>query len=75
MQGGRGIKGENWENCNSIINKIYFFKKLKWEGIKIVRYVYFSMSEMIADAIILYLCGEKIERKDCSVQGLLIELV
>ena len=23
MQGGEGIKGGNWEICNSIINKIY----------------------------------------------------
>ena len=23
MQGGGGIRGKNWENCNSIINKIY----------------------------------------------------
>ena len=26
VQGGRGVKGENWENCNSIINKIYIKK-------------------------------------------------
>ena len=25
--GQRGIKGEKWDNCNSIINKIYFYKK------------------------------------------------
>ena len=24
--GWRGIKGEKWDNCNSIINKIYFLK-------------------------------------------------
>ena len=29
MQGGGGIKGKNWENCNSIINKIYFKKRKK----------------------------------------------
>ena len=29
MQGGGGRKGrKNWENCNSIINKIYFKKVL-----------------------------------------------
>ena len=26
MQGGQGIKGENWENCNSTINKIHLRK-------------------------------------------------
>ena len=26
VQGGEGIKGENWENCNSIVNKIHFKK-------------------------------------------------
>ena len=26
VQGRGRIKGENWENCNSIINKIYFKK-------------------------------------------------
>ena len=25
--GWRGKRGEKWDNCNSIINKIYFFKK------------------------------------------------
>ena len=25
--GQRGRKGANWDNCNSIINKIYFLKK------------------------------------------------
>ena len=25
--GQRGIKGEKWDNCSSIINKIYFEKK------------------------------------------------
>ena len=25
----RGTKGESWDNCNSIINKIHFFKKEK----------------------------------------------
>ena len=29
MQGGGGIKGENWENCNSIINKNTLKKKYK----------------------------------------------
>ena len=23
VQGGGGIKGKNWENCNNIINKMY----------------------------------------------------
>ena len=28
VQGGRGSRGEkNWDNCNSIINKVYFNKK------------------------------------------------
>ena len=27
VQGGGGIMGENWENCNSIINKKYFKKE------------------------------------------------
>ena len=26
--GQRGIKGEKWDNCNSIINKIYFKNSL-----------------------------------------------
>ena len=26
--GWRGIKGGNWNNCNSIINKIYFKKEI-----------------------------------------------
>ena len=26
--GWRGIKREKWDNCNSIINKIHFFKKI-----------------------------------------------
>ena len=26
--GQRGIKGKEWDNCNSIINKIYIFKNL-----------------------------------------------
>ena len=25
--GWKGAKGENWDNCNSIINKIYFLKE------------------------------------------------
>ena len=25
--GWNGAKGENWDNCNSIINKIYIFKR------------------------------------------------
>ena len=25
--GGEGQRVENWDNCNSIINKKYFFKK------------------------------------------------
>ena len=25
--GQRGVKGGKWDNCNSIINEIYFFKK------------------------------------------------
>ena len=29
VQGGGGIKGENWDNCNSIINEIYLKKKEK----------------------------------------------
>ena len=36
MQGGEEIKGENWENCNGIINKKYFKKGLmilKWYNI------------------------------------------
>ena len=24
VQGGEGERGKDWENCNSIINKIYF---------------------------------------------------
>ena len=27
MQGRGGVKGENWENCNSIINRIYLKNK------------------------------------------------
>ena len=27
MWGGEGIKADNWENCNHIMNKIYFLKK------------------------------------------------
>ena len=27
--GQRGIKGGKWDNCNSIINKIYFKKEKK----------------------------------------------
>ena len=27
--GWRGARGKNWDNCNSIINKIYFYKKKK----------------------------------------------
>ena len=27
----KGIKGEKWGNCNSIINKIYFQKKNRWK--------------------------------------------
>ena len=27
MQGRGGIRGENWDSCNSIINKIYLKKK------------------------------------------------
>ena len=27
--GWRGLKGNKWGNCNSIINTIYFFKKAK----------------------------------------------
>ena len=30
----RGAKGENWDNCNSIINKIYFKKDLEGMLIK-----------------------------------------
>ena len=29
--GGEGPRGENWDNCNSIINKIYFLKSEKKE--------------------------------------------
>ena len=32
VQGRRGIKGENWEKCNSIINKIYLEKNRLWVG-------------------------------------------
>ena len=30
--GGTGgeVKGENWDNCNSIINKIQFKRKKSW---------------------------------------------
>ena len=28
VQGGGEIKGGNWENCKSIINKTYFKKKI-----------------------------------------------
>ena len=35
MQGrGRKIKGGNWDNCNSIINKIYFKKQLNLKKTK-----------------------------------------
>ena len=27
--GWKGIKGGKWDNCNSIINKIYFFKRIQ----------------------------------------------
>ena len=27
----RGIKGTKWDNCNSIISKIYFFKNMSDE--------------------------------------------
>ena len=27
--GWRGVKGEEWDNCNSIINKIYTKNKIK----------------------------------------------
>ena len=27
VQGGGEYRGKNWENCNSLINKIYFKKK------------------------------------------------
>ena len=26
--GRKGVKGVKWDNCNSIINKIYFLEKL-----------------------------------------------
>ena len=34
VQGGGGIKAENWENCNSIINKIYLKIKNKTKQTK-----------------------------------------
>ena len=31
VQGGRGIKGrKNWDNCNSIMNKIYLKIKVRY---------------------------------------------
>ena len=35
--GWRGIKGEKWENCNSIINKIYFKKRIEKTKITKIR--------------------------------------
>ena len=35
VQGGGGIKGrKNWDNCDSIIDKIYFKKKKMKMGVK-----------------------------------------
>ena len=38
--GQRGIKGRKWENCNSIINKIYIFKKVMF-AMRTLRGVFF----------------------------------
>ena len=38
----RGAKGENWDNCNSLINKIYLKNyPLWWEHIILVVYVFY----------------------------------
>ena len=34
MQGGGGIKEGEWDNCNSIINKIYLKKKTQGQSQK-----------------------------------------
>ena len=39
MQDRGGIKGENWENCNSIMNTIYLKKKCKCDSQIKQRYV------------------------------------
>ena len=31
MQGGGGDRGEKWDNCNSVINKIYLNKEIKFD--------------------------------------------
>ena len=43
--GWRRIKGRKWDNCNSIINKIYFFKKHKLESLDSIDWLNNSLND------------------------------
>ena len=47
--GWKGAKGENWDNCNSIINKIYFLYDLQS-----INKIYFLKEEFHTKQIFIY---------------------
>ena len=64
--GWRGVKGGKWDNCNSVINKIYIYKILFYQ----IKKVNFVISSLYLDKTLVYFLKVKLLVQSKIVKGI-----